>query len=150
MSEPTTHLVEYDPYGAFEADCPARFATELFANTWLPVIVYVLRDGPMRPGELRTAIGGISQKVLTQTLRRMERLTLVTRRRYAEAPPRVEYELTPAGRDLLAPILALGVWADRHGAAVTAAMDQEDSEDSEGPVDESTRIDGAGREGEAP
>lgn len=129
MAEPATHQVEYAPYGDFEADCPARFATELFANTWLPVVVYVLRDGPMRPGELRTAIGGVSQKVLTQTLRRMERLTLVTRRRYAEAPPRVEYELTPAGQDLLVPILALGAWADRHGAAVASAMDDAGSED---------------------
>lgn len=124
MTEPTPHEVEYAPYGDFEADCPARLATDLFANTWLPVIVYMLRDGPMRPVDLRRAIGGISQKVLTQTLRRMEHMTLVTRRRYAEAPPRVEYELTEPGRDLLVPILALGVWADRHGAAVTAAMDR--------------------------
>lgn len=112
----------FTPYGAFEADCPARLATDLFASTWLPVIVHMLRDGPMRPGDLRKQIGGVSQKVLTQTLRRMERLTLVERRRYAEAPPRVEYELTPAGRDLLVPIVALADWAERHGPAVTAAM----------------------------
>ncbi|MCF2532298.1 winged helix-turn-helix transcriptional regulator [Yinghuangia soli] len=124
---------EYADYGAFEADCPARFATELFANTWLPVVVYMLRDGPMRPGDLRKAIGGISQKMLTQTLRRMEHMTLVERRRYAEAPPRVEYGLTAAGRDLLEPIFALGHWADRHGAAVAAAMDGEPAA-VEGPV----------------
>ncbi|MEU8135049.1 winged helix-turn-helix transcriptional regulator [Streptodolium elevatio] len=144
MAEPTTHLVEYAPYGDFEADCPARFATELFANTWLPVIVYVLRDGPMRPGELRAAIGSVSQKVLTQTLRRMERLTLVTRHRYAEAPPRVEYELTPAGLDLLAPILALGVWADRHGAAVASALDDASTDDA--APDDTTSDDGAADE----
>ncbi|MFI6595954.1 winged helix-turn-helix transcriptional regulator [Nonomuraea sp. NPDC050536] len=110
------------PYGAFEADCPVRLATDLFASTWLPVIVYMLREGPMRPGDLREQIGGISQKVLTQTLRRMEQFTLVERRRYAEAPPRVEYELTAAGRDLLVPIYALADWAERHGPAVTAAL----------------------------
>lgn len=59
--------------------------------------------------------------MLTQTLRRMERMTLVRRRRYAEAPPRGEDELAGAGRDLLVPIDALGAWVDRHGHAVTAA-----------------------------
>ncbi|MEV0341896.1 helix-turn-helix domain-containing protein [Nocardia sp. NPDC050713] len=115
-------LVTYPPYGDYESDCPARMGVDLFGNSWLPVIVYMLRDGPMRPGELRTAIGGISQKMLTQTLRRMEQLTLVHRRRYAEAPPRVEYELTAAGRDLLGPIYALGEWVDKHGRAVNAAL----------------------------
>ncbi|MCP2290347.1 winged helix-turn-helix transcriptional regulator [Nocardia amikacinitolerans] len=115
-------LVTYPPYGDYESDCPARMGVDLFGNSWLPVIVYMLRDGPMRPGELRTAIGGISQKMLTQTLRRMEQLTLVHRRRYAEAPPRVEYQLTEAGRDLLGPIYALGEWVDKHGRAVNAAL----------------------------
>jgi DNA-binding HxlR family transcriptional regulator len=117
---------QFEPYGDFEADCPARLAVDLFASAWLPVVVYTLRDGPMRPGALRTVIGGISQKVLTQTLRRMERMALVERRRYAEAPPRVEYELTEAGRDLLVPILALGDWTDKHGAVVLAAVDEDD------------------------
>ncbi|MEV0297987.1 helix-turn-helix domain-containing protein [Nocardia sp. NPDC050710] len=114
--------VEFAPYGDYQSDCPARMGVDLFGNSWLPVIVYMLRDGPMRPVDLRVAIGGISQKMLTQTLRRMERMTLVERRRYAEAPPRVEYELTTAGRDLLIPIYALGEWVDRHGAAVRAGL----------------------------
>ncbi|MGW4207213.1 winged helix-turn-helix transcriptional regulator [Lentzea sp. NPDC004789] len=70
----------------------------MFGDSWLMVIVYTLRNGPMRPGELRSAIGHISQKMLTQTLRRMATMALVERRRYAEAPPRVEYSLTTAGR----------------------------------------------------
>jgi DNA-binding HxlR family transcriptional regulator len=82
----------------------------------------------MRPGDLRATIGGISQKMLTQTLRRMEQITLIERRRYAEAPPRVEYELTAAGRDLLIPIYALGDWSDRHGNAVRAAMSGTDED----------------------
>ncbi|MDI2131398.1 winged helix-turn-helix transcriptional regulator [Yinghuangia seranimata] len=122
--EPAPRPTEPAPYGDFEADCPARLGTDLFANRWLPVVVYMLRDGPMRPGDLRVRIGGVSQKMLTQTLRRMEGMALVERRRYAEAPPRVEYGLTEAGRDLLVPILALGDWVDRHGAAVAAAMDE--------------------------
>jgi DNA-binding HxlR family transcriptional regulator len=118
----STEQINFPPYGDFEADCPARLAVDLFGNSWLTVIAYTLRDGPMRPSELRETIGNISQKMLTQTLRRMEHMTLVERRRYAEAPPRVEYQLTAAGRDLLVPILALGAWVDRHGDTVRAAM----------------------------
>lgn len=114
--------VEFAPYGDFESDCPARMGVDLFGNTWLPVVVYLLRDGPMRPRDLRAAIGGISQKMLTQTLRRMERMTLVERRSYPGAPPRVDYALTEAGRDLLGPICALGEWVEAHGAAVNAAL----------------------------
>ncbi|MFB7721960.1 MULTISPECIES: winged helix-turn-helix transcriptional regulator [unclassified Nocardia] len=115
-------VVEFPEYGDYESDCPARLAVDIFGNSWLTVIVYTLREGPLRPIELQRAIGGISQKMLTQTLRRMERMGLLERRRYAEAPPRVEYELTAAGIDLLTPILALGVWADRHGDAVRVAL----------------------------
>ncbi|MFC9896729.1 winged helix-turn-helix transcriptional regulator [Nocardia sp. NPDC127579] len=125
----TAAEVDFPPVD-FIADCPVRIGVDILGNSWLPVIAYTLRHGPMRPGELRTAIGGISQKMLTQTLRRMERLTLVDRRRYAEAPPRVEYELTPAGRALLIPIFALGEWVHEHGRAVSAALaDTEDDLD---------------------
>lgn len=116
-------LVELQSEGDFLADCPARLAVDLLANSWTAVVVYALRQGPKRPGRLQDEIGGISQKVLTQTLRRMERSGLVVRRRYLEAPPRVEYELTEPGRDLLVPIYALGEWAHRHAATVAAALD---------------------------
>ncbi|WP_223884758.1 winged helix-turn-helix transcriptional regulator [Nocardia colli] len=125
----TADPVEFAPYGEFESDCPARMGVDIFGNSWLPVVVYMLRDGPMRPSDLRATIGGISQKMLTQTLRRMEQMTLIERRRYAEAPPRVEYELTEAGRDLLIPIYALGDWVDRHGRAVGAGLTGPDPED---------------------
>ncbi|WP_231951381.1 winged helix-turn-helix transcriptional regulator [Nocardia terpenica] len=120
--------VVYDSYGEYESDCPARLAVDLFANSWLTVIVYTLRNGPMRPVELHRAIGGISQKMLTQTLRRMEQMGLLQRRRYAEAPPRVDYDLTQAGRDLLIPIFALGKWAERHGDTVRTALYGDDQE----------------------
>ncbi|MEV6277572.1 helix-turn-helix domain-containing protein [Nocardia sp. NPDC051832] len=123
----TAEEVEFPPVD-YISDCPVRIGVDILGNSWLPVIAYTLRHGPMRPGELRTAIGGISQKMLTQTLRRMEQLTLVRRRRYAEAPPRVEYDLTPAGRDLLIPIFALGEWVDKHGRAVSAALAGADDE----------------------
>ena len=95
----------------FFADCQARVAADLISGRWPMVVLYSLADGPARPGNLREQIGGISQKVLTETLRRLEHNGLVERRRYAEAPPRVEYSLTTAGTDLLVPIRALGDWA---------------------------------------
>jgi DNA-binding HxlR family transcriptional regulator len=103
-----------DAQQKFFADCQARVAADLISGTWSAVVLYSLADGPVRPGVLRAQIGGISQKVLTETLRRLEQHGLVERHRYAEAPPRVEYSLTPPGRDLLIPIRALGDWADKH------------------------------------
>ncbi|MFF5975539.1 winged helix-turn-helix transcriptional regulator [Streptomyces sp. NPDC012769] len=109
---------------AFIADCRARLAFDLLAHTWNPVVLWSLRDGPARPGELRERIGGISPKVLTETVRRLESHGLVTRRAYAESPPRVEYELSPLGRTLLGPIDALGAWGYEHGDEVLAAQDE--------------------------
>ncbi|TDD59856.1 transcriptional regulator [Kribbella antibiotica] len=108
----------------FYADCQARVAVELISGRWPMVVLYALSKGPARPVDLRKHIGGISQKVLTETLRRLETNGLAERHRYAEAPPRVEYSLTPAGQDLLIPINALGDWAARHADAVLAAQDR--------------------------
>ncbi|WP_350276608.1 helix-turn-helix domain-containing protein [Kribbella sp. HUAS MG21] len=96
----------------FVADCQARVAADLLSGRWPMVVLLALAGGPARPGELRRQIGGISQKVLTETLRRLEHNGLVERHRYAEAPPRVEYSLTIAGTDLMVPIRALGEWAE--------------------------------------
>ncbi|MBB1254164.1 helix-turn-helix transcriptional regulator [Streptomyces sp. OF3] len=109
----------------FAADCRARIAFEVLANTWDSVVVYVLgENGPMRPRALLDRIGGISPKVLNETLRRLEYNGLVHRRRYAEAPPRVDYTLTEAGTALLGPIRALAAWADTHGDEVLAAQER--------------------------
>ncbi|MFD3537307.1 winged helix-turn-helix transcriptional regulator [Streptomyces sp. NPDC058664] len=109
---------------AFLADCRARLAFDLLSHTWNPVVLWVLRDGPRRPGELRERIGGISPKVLTETLRRLEFNGLVERHPYAETPPRVEYELTSLGKTLIGPIDALGAWAFEHGDEILAAQDR--------------------------
>ncbi|MFE7582995.1 winged helix-turn-helix transcriptional regulator [Streptomyces gardneri] len=109
---------------AYLADCRARLAFDLLSNTWNPVLIWVLREGPKRPGELRERIGGISPKVLTETLRRLEFNGLVTRNAYDEVPPRVEYELTALGQTLLGPIEALGAWAFEHGDEVMAAQER--------------------------
>jgi DNA-binding HxlR family transcriptional regulator len=110
---------------AFLADCRARLAFDLLSNTWSAVVLWALRDGPGRPRELRERIGGISSKVLTETLRRLQFNGLVERHAYAEAPPRVEYRLTALGRTLLGPIEAFGAWAFEHGDDVMAAQDRE-------------------------
>ncbi|MEU3430571.1 winged helix-turn-helix transcriptional regulator [Streptomyces gardneri] len=109
---------------AFLADCRARLAFDLLSNTWNAVLIWALREGPKRPRELRERIGGISPKVLTETLRRLEFNGLVTRNAHGEVPPRVEYELTAVGRTLLGPIDTLGAWAFEHGDEVMAAQER--------------------------
>ncbi|MEV8636569.1 helix-turn-helix domain-containing protein [Streptosporangium sp. NPDC051023] len=109
----------------FAADCRARIAFEVLANRWDSVVVFILGEGgPMRPRAMLDRIGGISPKVLNQTLRRLEYNGLVERRRYAEAPPRVDYTLTEAGSALIGPIRALGAWAAVYGDAVVSAQDR--------------------------
>ncbi|MEV6829817.1 helix-turn-helix domain-containing protein [Amycolatopsis sp. NPDC051102] len=99
----------------FLADCRTRLAFDLVANTWNPVVVWALRHGPQRHVDLRRTIGGISAKVLTETVRRLECDGLVERREGA-------YALTPLGETLLGPIEGFGRWAAEHGDDVVAAQ----------------------------
>jgi len=80
----TIARIEYD---VFVADCPARTTLGLLADTWSVVVVFALGEGPRRCSELHERIGGISKKMLTQTLRKLERNGLVERRRIRSAPP---------------------------------------------------------------
>jgi DNA-binding HxlR family transcriptional regulator len=113
----------FGPGDPFLADCPARLAVELIADKWTVVVLAGLSRGPVRHGELIELIGGISRKVLTQTLRRLESHGLVRRHAYAEVPPRVEYELTPLGATLTEPIHVLTEWARANADAVLDALD---------------------------
>ncbi|MDT9701452.1 helix-turn-helix domain-containing protein [Streptomyces sp. P17] len=106
------------------ADCRARLAFDLLANTWNAVVIWALREGPERPGRLRERIGGISPKVLTETLRRLEFNGLVDRRAHPGSPPHVDYGLTDLGRTLLPAIEAFGAWAFEHGDKVMAAQER--------------------------
>ncbi|MEU1122846.1 helix-turn-helix domain-containing protein [Streptomyces sp. NPDC005899] len=106
---------------AFLADCRARLAFDLLSNTWNAVVLRALRDGPGRPVELRESIGGISSKVLTETLRRLQFNGLVDRHARPGGATGVEYRLTPLGRTLLAPLEAVGAWAFEYGDEVMAA-----------------------------
>ncbi|MHA6625353.1 winged helix-turn-helix transcriptional regulator [Pseudonocardia sichuanensis] len=106
------------------ADCRLRATTDLFAHTWDPVVLAALRAGPRRRRELRAVIGGISDKVLTETLRRLLGHGLVGRHAYAESPPRVEYRLTELGKSLVeGPLVALARWTLDHGDDLLAAQE---------------------------
>ena len=83
-------------------------------DKWTVLIVLTLADGPHRFNELKRAIGGISQRMLTLSLRGLERDGLVTRTMYPTIPPRVDYELTPLGHSLRIPLAALGDWTFGH------------------------------------
>ena len=101
---------------AFLADCPTRLAVEIIADKWAVLVLFGLSQQPRRHGEMVDLIGGISRKVLTQTLRRLQQYGLVER--HAEAPRRVEYRLTDLGRTLVEPIEVLTTWARDHGEAI--------------------------------
>ncbi|HJP73904.1 MAG TPA: helix-turn-helix domain-containing protein [Pseudonocardiaceae bacterium] len=113
----------FDRGDSFLADCPARLTVELLGDKWTAVVLSGLSEGSVRHGELVDLIGGISRKVLTQTLRRLEAHGLIRRHAYAEVPPRVEYELTPLGATLIEPIHVLTEWARANGDAVLDALD---------------------------
>ncbi|MEV7602999.1 helix-turn-helix domain-containing protein [Kitasatospora sp. NPDC089797] len=98
------------------ADCPTRLAVEIISDKWAVLVLFGLSRKPRRHGELVDLIGGVSRKVLTQTLRRLQRYGLVDRR--AEAPRRVEYGLTDLGRTLIGPIEVLTDWAKEYGGDV--------------------------------
>src|SRR6478672_3830596 len=107
--------------------CPAvREVLNRVGDKWSVQIVALLGDGPLRFSELRRGIEGISQRMLTLTLRGLERDGLVTRTLFPSVPPRVDYELTKLGRTLLEPLGALAGWAEKHGAAIQTSRDDYD------------------------
>ena len=104
------------------ADC--RAVSDVLARVgdkWSVFVIMMLGDGPMRFNELKRVIGGISQRMLTLTLRGLERDGLVTRTVFPTIPPRVDYELTDLGRGLSKPVMALGQWAKEHQTQIQDA-----------------------------
>src|SRR5580692_491096 len=109
------------------SDC--RAISDLLArigDKWSVLVVSRLGKGPLRFNELRRAIGGISQRMLTLTLRGLERDGLITRTVFPTIPPRVDYALTALGRDLLIPVSALGEWATRNQVKIARARERFD------------------------
>ena len=104
-----------------DAECPSRQVLDLIADKWTAIIIYRLSQGTKRYSELQREINGISQKMLTQTLRRLERDGIVERKVYPGVPPMVEYSLTLLGQTLIEPLCKLCKWAETHIPEVEAA-----------------------------
>jgi DNA-binding HxlR family transcriptional regulator len=103
-----------------DAQCPSRLVLDRIADKWTALIIQVLGNGTLRYAELQRTIGGISQKMLTQTLRSLERDGLVQRKVHPVVPPKVEYSLTRLGRTLIEPLHGLCRWSERHLAELEA------------------------------
>jgi DNA-binding HxlR family transcriptional regulator len=115
-----------------ESDC--RGVASVLARVgdkWSVLVIMLLGDGPRRFNELKRMIGGISQRMLTLTLRGLERDGLVTRTVFPTVPPRVDYELTDLGRGLSDPVMKLGAWAQQHLSDIDTARKNFDGRNSE-------------------
>ena len=105
------------PASVMDAQCPSRLVLDRIADKWTALIIQLLSKKTMRYAELQREIGGISQKMLTQTLRSLERDGLLKRKVYAEVPPRVEYSLRALGASLSEPITTLDRWVETTSCA---------------------------------
>ena len=101
---------------ARQSNCPAEYTLAMIGGRWKIPLLFNLLSGAKRFSELSRALGGVTQKMLTQQLREMERHGLVERKIYAQVPPKVEYSLTPLGRSLEPVVDAMCRWGDLHGA----------------------------------
>lgn len=110
----------FAPPSVLEPQCPSRLVLDRIADKWTALIIQILARGTMRYAALQREIGGISQKMLTQTLRSLERDGLVQRTVHPVVPPKVEYSLTRLGRTLIEPLHALCRWSERHLAELQA------------------------------
>ncbi|MFF0264203.1 winged helix-turn-helix transcriptional regulator [Kribbella sp. NPDC004536] len=113
-------------YDSFLATCPARQLLDRISDKWVTLVLTALADGPQRYSDLSRRIAGVSQKMLTQTLRSLERDGLLTRSVTPSVPVRVDYELSPLGGTLMPLISAIKSWADGHMPEVAAARDAYD------------------------
>ena len=105
----------------FNSECPSRQVLDRIADRWTALVIRALSERTMRYGELQRRIRGVSQKMLTQTLRSLERDGLVVRKIHPVVPPMVEYTLTPLGRTLISPLEAICEWAESHLPELLAA-----------------------------
>lgn len=111
----------------FRQDCPCRSLFDQIADKWSMMILAVLADGPLRFNAIKRGLEGITQKALTQTLRKLERNGIIARHVIATSPVAVEYEITPLGRTLIAPLRALYYWTKEKMPEVDAARAEFDA-----------------------
>jgi len=102
----------HDQHDVYAAACPCRHLLDVIANKWSALAIGAMEGGPLRFGALKAQLGGVTPKVLTTTLRRLEAFGLVHREIYPEVPLRVEYSLSPLGRSAAKPLRALRAWAE--------------------------------------
>lgn len=113
-------------YNAYVAECPSRQVLDAISDKWVTLVLTALADGPLRYGELARRIAGVSQKMLTQTLRTLERDGLVSRTMTPAVPVRVDYALTPLGDSLMPAVGAVKTWAEEHIDAINASRAEYD------------------------
>jgi DNA-binding HxlR family transcriptional regulator len=114
-------------WNPYDRNCPSRRLLDRIGDRWTVLIIGALADGPLRFKTITGRIDGISQKMLTQTLRGLERDWLVKRTVFPVVPPRVDYELTDTGRSLCEPLAALERWATDHMSQVLHSQDRYDA-----------------------
>ena len=116
-----------EEYDAFLAACPSRQLLDRLADKWATLILCALADGEQRYSELSRSIAGVSQKMLTQTLRNLERDGMLIRSITPAVPVRVSYRLTPLGRSLLPIVQSIKDWAEQHMSVVQDARNRYDA-----------------------
>lgn len=116
-----------DAYDAFLATCPSRQLLDRIGDKWITLVLAALQDGPLRYSELGRQIAGVSQKMLTQSLRNLERDGLISRTVTASVPVRVDYEMTPLGLSLFDIVLQLKQWAESNMNVIISHRDDFDS-----------------------
>lgn len=114
-------------WNAYAHACPTRMVLDRIADKWAVLVLGLLGDGPMRFNQLRRQIEGISQKMLSQTLKSLERDGLVSRRATPTVPVTVEYSITPLGETLSATVDNLRIWAETHMEQVLLSQQQYDA-----------------------
>jgi DNA-binding HxlR family transcriptional regulator len=119
--------LERTEYNAFVIECPTRQLVATLGDKWVTLVLCALRDGPKRYTEVARQIAGVSQKMLTQTLRTLERDGIVARHVTPSVPVRVDYELTPLGQSLLVVVAQIKAWAEANMDAVRDARDAYDA-----------------------
>lgn len=118
-----SRLLGFDP-----AMCPVRDVLDHLGSKWTTLILQMLEERPQRFSELHRAVPDISKRMLTQSLRELERDGFLLRQVYPTKPPSVDYRLTPLGESLLEPVQALVAWAERHHDSIRAARSRFDDE----------------------
>lgn len=122
-------IFDFQEPDTFTPNCPTQQILEVVADKWTVVILYCLAFSPKRYSEIQRRIEGISQKVLTQKLRKLERHGLIERNILTQAPPaNIVYAITPLAETLIDPLLAVGDWSRKNFSAIVACRDRYDAQ----------------------